>query len=309
MRIVDAHHHLWDLQGPVGYPWLMHEEPTMLGDYSKIRRDYLPEEYLRDTALHDVVATVHVEADAHSDTPWVETEWLHRMQARHGLPNAIVAHAWIDRPESEEVLSRQSAFPLVRGIRTKPVTASKPGDSVRGQKRSMQDEVWLRGLSRLEHHSLSWDMRVPWWHLEEAAEVARTFPSLRIALNHTGYPWDRSPEALAGWRRGMAALADCPNVWCKISGLSVPGQPWLLSANGPIIRDVIAMFGASRCMFASNFPVESLKASWDYLYRCYQAAVSDLDPRDQARLFADNAVKFYRIDCFLPAENRSRSTP
>jgi predicted TIM-barrel fold metal-dependent hydrolase len=204
--------------------------------------------------------------------------------------------SWIDLPESDEILKRQKSFPLVRGIRTKPVTARTPNDSVRGRKRTMQDENWLRGLALLERHDLSWDMRVPWWHLQEAAAVARMFPKLPMALNHAGLPSDRSPEGLAGWRRGMSALADCPNVFCKISGLTVLGRPWLLSENKPIIRDVITMFGASRCMFASNFPVDSLKGSWDYIYRCYHAAVSDLDDKDQARLFADNAIRFYRID-------------
>lgn len=55
--IVDAHHHLWDLAGPIRYPWLSHPEPNWLGNYSAIRRTYLPPEYRRDTALHDVVAT------------------------------------------------------------------------------------------------------------------------------------------------------------------------------------------------------------------------------------------------------------
>lgn len=296
MRIVDAHQHFWDLNGPVYYPWLMNAEESHVGDYSKIRRDYFPDEYRRDTALHDVMGTVHVEAEALSDTPWIETEWLHKLNSMQGLPTVIVAHAWIDLPQSKDIVARQKAFPLVRGIRTKPVTSRTPNESVRGQRRTMQDETWLRGLALLEQHDLSWDMRVPWWHLREAAEVARMFPSLRIALNHTGLPMDRSEEGLAGWRQGMSALAECPNVWCKISGLTVVGRPWLLSENRPIIRDTIAMFGAERCMFASNFPVDSLKGSWDYIYRCFQASVSDLDEKDRAALFADNAIAFYRIN-------------
>ena len=88
---------------------------------------------------------------------------------------------------------------------------------------------------------------------EEAAEVAREHPGLKTVLNHTGYPLDRSPGALAVWRRGMEALAACPNVWCKISGLTVRDEPWTLVANRPIILDAIRIFGIDRCMFASNF--------------------------------------------------------
>ena len=296
LPIVDAHHHLWDLEGALTYPWMTNGEHAYQGDNSAFRRNYLPPEYRRDTALHNVIATVHVEAECDRGLQVDETNWLTGIAATHTMPNAIVAHAWIDTPDSEEVILRQKAYPLVRGIRTKPIISSGPNDSVCGQPRSMQDPNWRRGLGLLEKHDLSWDLRVTWWHLAEAAEVAREYPNLRIALNHTGYPLDRSPEALAVWRRGMEALAACSNVHCKISGLTVQGEPWTLAANKPIIRDAISIFGVDRCMFASNIPVDGLKGSWDYIYTCFKRAVADLPLADRRRMFSENALKFYRID-------------
>jgi predicted TIM-barrel fold metal-dependent hydrolase len=296
LPIVDAHHHLWDLEGDLTYPWLANDEHAYMGDNSALRRSYLVPEYRRDTALHNVVATVHVEAECDRRRQVEETEWLTRMSMAHGMPNAIVAHAWIDEPNSEELIIRQKAFPLVRGIRTKPIISKGPGDSVRGQPRSMQDSRWRNGLSLLEKHDLSWDLRVTWWHLEEAAEVVREHPRLRVALNHTGYPLDRSPEALKVWRRGMEALAALPNnVHCKISGLTVLGQPWTLAANRLIIREAIRIFGVDRCMFASNFPVDGLKGSWDYLYSCFKKATAEMPLADRKKLFSENALRFYRI--------------
>ncbi len=294
--IVDAHHHLWDLEGALRYPWLSSGEHSYMGDYSRIRRTYLPPEYRRDTALHKVIATVHVEAEGDRSQQLAETEWLSGIAAVHGMPNAIVAHAWVDTPNAEEILAGHKRFPLVRGIRTKPVIADGPDGSVRGQPRSLQDPKWRAGLGLLTAYDLSWDLRVPWYHLEEAAEVCREHPAMRIVLNHTGYPLDRSPEALAVWRRGMQALAACPNVWCKISGLVVKGEPWTLAANRPIIRQAIDMFGVDRCMFASNYPVDGVKASWDYIYCCFKAATADLPDAARRKLFAGNAMAFYRID-------------
>ena len=295
--IVDAHHHLWDLEGDVRYPWLKQADPhhSYMGDNSALRRSYLPEEYRRDTALHNVVATVHVEAECDRTQQVAETRWLSGIAARHGMPNAIVAHAWIDTPDAEEILLQHKQWPLVRGIRTKPIISEGPDRSVRGQPRSMQDPKWRNGLSLLEKHDLSWDLRVVWWHLEEAAEVAREHPGLKTVLNHTGYPLDRSPGALAVWRRGMEALAACPNVWCKISGLTVRDEPWTLVANRPIILDAIRIFGIDRCMFASNFPVDGLKGSWDYLYSQFKRAVADFPLSERHKLFAENAARFYRI--------------
>jgi predicted TIM-barrel fold metal-dependent hydrolase len=137
--------------------------------YSALRRSYLAPEYRRDTALHNVIATVHVEAECDRCRQIEETEWLTRIAMAHGMPNAIVAHAWIDEPNGEGIIVRQKAFPLVRGIRAKPIISKGPGHSV--LPRSMQHPKWRNDLSLLEKHDLSWDLRVTWWHLEEAAEV------------------------------------------------------------------------------------------------------------------------------------------
>ena len=298
LPIVDAHHHLWDLEGPISYPWLKpgSGEHSYMGDNAAIRRTYLPAEYRRDTALHNVIATVHIEAECDRRFQVAETEWVTGIAKSTGMPKAIVAHAWIDEPNSEDILLQHKTFPLVRGIRTKPIISKGPNESVRGQPRSMQDPTWRKGLGLLEKHDLSWDLRVVWWHLEEAAEVVREHPGLRVVLNHTGYPLDRSPQALEVWRRGMAALAACPNVHCKISGLTVPGQPWTLAANKPIILETIGMFGVGRCMFASNFPVDGLKGSWDHIYSSFKSAVAHLPLADRRSLFSENAIRFYRIE-------------
>ncbi|MGD0107053.1 MAG: amidohydrolase family protein [Rhodopila sp.] len=119
---------------------------------------------------------------------------------------------------------------------------------------------------------------------------------LRIVLNHTGYPLDRSKEQLAVWKRGIEALASCPNVWCKISGLTVKGKPWTLQVNGAVIRETIGMFGVNRCMFASNFPVDSIKASWDWIFFNFKDVTAGVPIEDRRKLFAENALAFYRID-------------
>ena len=95
IALVDAHHHLWDLaRNP--YPWLADrpEPHFFLGDYSALKRDYLPDDYLHDAAGQDVLATVHCEAEWDRDDQVGETEWLTEVHARHGFPTAIVAHAW-----------------------------------------------------------------------------------------------------------------------------------------------------------------------------------------------------------------------
>jgi predicted TIM-barrel fold metal-dependent hydrolase len=295
--IVDAHQHFWDLERNY-LPWLCDQPPIPFryGDYGALRRSYLPADYLRDSARHNVAKTVYVETEWDPADPVGETRWLQKVIGATGFPHAIVAQARLDRDDVEAVLAGQAAFTQVRGIRHKPRAAETPDRVERGALGSMGDPQWRRGYALLARHGLSFDLQTPWWHLAEAADLARAFPGTQIILNHTGLPADRSEEGLAGWREATRTLAKEPNVACKISGLGQPGRPWTVQSNGPIVLDTIAIFGVERCMFASNFPVDSLIADFDTIYDGFKTIVADLSTIEEAALFHDNAVRFYRLD-------------
>ena len=295
--IVDAHHHLWDL-GRNYYPWLCDPQPIPFryGDYAALRQNYLPADYRRDGAKFNIVKTVHMEAEWDRTDPAAETRWLETVNAAHGFPNACVGHAEPDREDIAEVLAAHAKSSLVRGIRHKPAAVASPADARRGQKGSMDDPVWRRGYALLEGHGFSYDLQTPWWHLDAAAELARDFPRTQIIINHAGMPADRSPEGLAGWRRAMEGVAKEPNVAVKISGIGQRCLPWTVESNGPIIRDTIAVFSADRCMFASNFPVDSLAGSFTTIFDGFREAVAREAPTTQRKLFHDNVVRIYRLD-------------
>ncbi|MGH1477905.1 MAG: amidohydrolase family protein [Geminicoccales bacterium] len=294
--IIDAHQHFWDLERNY-LPWLCDEPPIPFryGDYRPIRKTYLPEDYLKDAAPHRVVKTVYVETEWDPNDPIGETHWVQDLIEATGFPHAVVAQAWLDREDVDEVLATQGAFPNVRGIRQKPAAAQSPFQTQRGVRRSMDDPVWRDGFALLDKHSLSFDLQTPWWHLDAALDLARDFPKTQIILNHTGLPSDRSREGLDAWRKAMASLADAPNVAVKISGLGSPGAAWTVDLNGPVIRDVVAMFGVERCMFASNFPVDSLCADYGTIYRGFFDVTKTMSKVDQAKLFHDNAARLYQL--------------
>ena len=296
VTLVDAHHHLWDLS-MARHPWLgSHPEPHFfMGDYSPLMKNYLPSDYLADSAGHNVLATVHCEAEWDRDDQVGETRWISAIHARHGFPNAIVAHAWFHTDNAAEILAQQAAFPLVRGIRSKPVTTASPRDRPAGGPGTMRDDKWLIGLSRLAEYNMSYDLRVPYWHLEEAAAVAAQLPSIPMVLNHTGFPWDRSDEGLKAWRATMEIIARAPNMLLKISEFGLKDAPWDYESNRAIVREALSIFGADRCMFASNFPVAGLRISYDALVRAIARMVSDLPQTQRDGLFWANAARFYRL--------------
>jgi predicted TIM-barrel fold metal-dependent hydrolase len=296
VTLIDAHHHIWDL-GANRYPWLT-DEPEhhfFMGDYAPLKRNYLPADYKCDAAHHNVLTTVHVEAEMDRAAQVAETRWLTEMNRLHGMPGAIVGHAWFHTPNAADILAQHAAFPLVRGIRSKPVTSLSPDRMTPGAPGTMQDEAWLRGFALLETHGLSWDLRVPFWHLAEAAEVARSFPGTRIVLNHTGFPWDRSDSGLAAWRRQMEIIAGCPNVHLKVSEFGLKDKPWDFESNKRVVREALAIFGVERCMFATNFPVAGLRIGYDDLVRSVRRMVGHLDAGAQERFFWRNAAAFYRL--------------
>jgi len=296
LPIIDAHQHFWDLAHN-RHPWLQDTPPIRFryGDYTALRRNYMPEEFRRDCAGHRVVKTVYVEAEWDPRDPVGETRWVSALAAAHGIPNAIVAQAWLDRPDVAEVLAAQAAFPLVRGVRHKPRAAASADALAPGAPGSMGDARWRAGYALLERHGLHFELQTPWWHLAEAADLARAFTRTKIVLNHTGLPADRSPQGIAGWRAAMRALAECPNVAVKISGLGIPGRAWSTEDNAPIVDAVIEDFGVARCMFASNYPVDGLVASYDTIMAGFKSIVAGRPPAERRALFHDNAARIYRI--------------
>jgi predicted TIM-barrel fold metal-dependent hydrolase len=157
----------------------------------------------------------------------------------------------------------------------------------------MTDARWRAGYALLGRNGLRFDLQTRWWHLAEAAQLARDFPDTQMILNHTGLPADRSADGIAGWKRAMAKLAACPNAAVKISGLGVPGARWTAESNREIVLTAIELFGVDRCMMASNFPVDGLCASFDAIFGGFRAIVAGFPAADQRKLFHDNAIRIY----------------
>ena len=223
-----------------------------------------------------------------------ETRWVAALRERHALPTVAVMHARLEHPDVNEVLAGHARFDFVRGVRQKPAAAPSPDRVERGVSGSMDHPSWRRGFARLARHGFSYDLQTPWWHLTEAADLAHDFPDTAIIVNHTGLPVDRSATGLRAWRHALERVATAPNVGLKISGLGHSDQTWP-AGNEAVIRDAIAIFGVTRCMFASNYPVDSLCATYETIVATFTRAVGDRPPAEQRALFRDNALRIYRM--------------
>ena len=283
--IADAHQHFWDPR--VNYhPWLCDQPPIPFryGDYSALRRPYLPRDYFTDAGPHAVTKTVYVEAEWDPRDPIGEMRYVARLRRESGFPTVAVAQAWLDRDDLGATLAALAQFDFVRGVRHKP----RPGQ--------MDDARWRAGFARLARLGLRFDLQAPWAQLAEAARLARDFPDARIILNHTGLPADRSRAGMAGWKNALKELAACPNAAVKVSGLGMPGEAWSVGSNREVVLDAIDIFGIERAMFASNFPVDGLCASFDAIAAGMREILRGFPAAAQRAFFYDNAVRVYDLE-------------
>ena len=296
IEIIDAHHHFWDLNQNY-YPFLSDkiDENFFLGNYEFIRKNYLPIDYLNDSKEHNVIGTIHCEAEWDRNDQVGETRWLENLSKKNKFPNAIVAHAWFHKKNSEEVIAKQASFDMVKGIRSKPITKLTPNSDDLTGEGSMQDINWRNGLKLLEKYNLNYDLRIPNWHLEEAIEIVRLIPNTKVIINHAGFPWDRTEQGMEYWRKGIKLISLEPNTFIKLSEFGVKDKDWNYSQNEQIIKQLIDLFSPQRCMFASNFPVSKIKISFKDLYNNYKKIVKSFSSDEKKWLFAKTASEVYNL--------------
>lgn len=296
--MVDAHMHLWDLTR-ISYPWLTPPLPVgITGDVSPIARNYLLDDYLGDVAAHDsrvqAAKVVHVEAGANPADALSETRWLQGIADARGFPQAIVAHAELEKPDVAALLAQHAAHRNVRGIRqilnwhADPAKTYTPRDL-------LTDESWQKGFALLARHGLAFDLQIYPTQMPAAAHLAARHPDIELILNHTGMPVDKDTAGIEAWRSGMRALAAQPNVAVKVSGLAMLDWRWSRDSLKPFVQETLDFFGADRVMIASNFPVDRLFGTLAAFYQAYRALLGGASEDERARLFARNAERIYRI--------------
>ena len=295
MAKVDPHHHLWDLDSN-DYPWLTGPMPwRTYGDYSAICANYLIDDFLRDSRPHNVVKSVHVQANWNLDDPVGETSWVQSLANEHGFPHGIVAFADLSRRDAEQVLAAHCEHANIRGIRQIMGHTDDPdGDRVK-RPDHLADPAWERGYALLAKFGLSFDLQVFPRQMESAAAVTGRHSDVPVIVCHTGFPWDRSESGRALWRNGMARLAGLPHVHAKLSGPAMVMRNWTVESFGDFIHETIDLFGPERCMFASNVPPDSLSKSYHEIYAAFYEWAARYTEEERRLMFHDTANRVYRL--------------
>ena len=312
LPIIDPHHHLWE-----------HREGMS---------DYMVPALHRDTSAgHNVEATVFVDCmwgyRTHGPEhlrPVGETESVVALQnAQDGEGSeirGIVSFADMTLAERvDEVLEAHIAAGegRFRGIRH--TTAYDPDPRIRRAHTSptpglMADESFRRGVARLGAHDLVFDAWLYHPQIPELTALARGAPDVTFVLDHLGGilgvgPYEgRRDEILSTWGADIDELARCDNVVVKLGGIGMavygmgyesrsdpPSSDDLVAAWGGPIGHVIDRFGAARCMFESNFPVDKVSVSYVTLWNAFKKLAAGASAPERADLFHGTASRVYRV--------------
>jgi len=286
----DAHHHLWDLSA-VTYPWLMEKGAVrFFGDPSPIQRDYLLPEYRADSNAQGFTASVHIQVGAAD--PWAEAEWVQSVADQFpDWPLAQVVFCDLTADDLDTQLDRFQTLPSLRGVRQ--ILGRAPGEDAKtGTNALLQNPKFLSGLRQLGDRGLSFDLQLLPELMEQTADILANVPNTPVALCHAGSPYDRTPKGLQKWAEALSALSNLPQVCCKLSGLGMFDHSWSTESVAPIVSTCLSQFGSDRCMFGSNFPVDSLSSTYEELVSRYQDLIPGTNHHD---VFHNTSKRFYRV--------------
>lgn len=292
--IVDAHHHIWRRKD---LPWLDGPmQPRIFGPYEAIRRDYLIGEFLSDIAGSDVVKSVYVQANWAKDRFEDEVAYVQQAADETGFPQAIVGYADFLAPDVRPQLDRLTKYRGMRGLRMQLQWHENPQYRFASGPDLARDRVLQKNVAKLADYGWSFDLQVFAGQMDGAAELAESAPRVTFILQHAGMLEDLSPAGWDKWRAGMRKLAARPNMVSKLSALGTfihKNDPQHIAA---VVRETVAIFGADRCLFGSNFPVEKLWTGYAPLVAAFRAAVEPLGAKIESAALHDTAVRVYRLD-------------
>ena len=316
LPIVDPHHHLWDRPR---FPYTVADLSDDIG--------------ARDQGGHNVVATVFVECRAMyrangdkamrvvGETEFVVGQAAMAESGYYGAAHAcaaIVGH--IDLTIGDAAGAVADAHLAAGGGRFRGIRHASAHDASPDIRTTstlppaglLADSAFRKGFAHLGKRDLSFDAWLYHPQIGELAALASAFPDTTIILDHCGGPLGVGPYSregiFEGWRASIRDIARRPNVVVKLGGLSMavngydfhehddpPTSQTLASAWKPWFETCIEAFGAERCMFESNFPVDKGSCSYNVLWNAFKRVAAGASAGERAALFHDTAARVYRI--------------
>lgn len=292
--MIDAHHHIWRQSD---LPWLLGpEQPRIFGPYADIKRDYLIDEFLADLKGTGIEKSVYVQANWAPNWSADEIAWVQSVADTSGWPHGIVGFLDFTKGDVAPALKKLKEFRLLRGFRQQFHWHENPLYRFAPNAQQIADPRVAENIAKLGDHDFTFDLQVFSGQMADAAALADACPKVTFILQHAGMLEDSSEAGWKAWRAAMTDLAKRKNVVTKLSAFGT-----FIHRNDPdfiadMVTETVAIFGADRCMFGSNFPIEKLWTSYGDLFAAFQKATAKLTKKQKQQIFNDTAARVYRLD-------------
>jgi L-fuconolactonase len=280
--IVDAHVHIYDTE-KLSFPWM--------AGIPHLNRPHGPKDFTERTSGVAVDKMVFVEVDVAPGQYLDEARWVAEAARQDPRIQAIVASIPLEKGEGAEAdIAALAKMPLARGVRRliQPHVA-EPGWCLRPD--------FVKGVKLLPKYGLSFDICILHPQMGDAIELVRRCPEVSFILDHIGKPGIKAGIRDPWWGQ-IKALAELPNVACKISGVVTEAdhKTWTYDQVAPYIERVIECFGFDRVMFGGDWPVCELATGYENWVSTLDRVLSKVPRSDLEKLYRDNAIRAYRLE-------------
>jgi L-fuconolactonase len=276
MQIIDTHQHFWNYD-PQRHDWINE-------DMQKIRKNFLPEDLAPILKENKVAGCISVQVDQTLE----ETDFLLTLAKQNDFIKGVVG--WVDLRSAhlEATLNEYQEAKALKGFR----------HIIQGEVAGfMLQPKLIAGLNKLPAYGYTYDLLIYAHQLKEANElIKQVSPNLPIVIDHIAKPDIKNSE-IAEWKKGITALAQYPNVFCKISGMVTEADwnNWTMASLQPYLDSVVAAFGTERILFGTDWPVCLVASSYSTWLNGIQNYFNTFSNAEQEAIFANNAIKFYKL--------------
>jgi L-fuconolactonase len=279
--IVDTHVHLWN-PNTFRMPWLDGND--------LLNQPYELKEYAEHTAGVEVEAMVYLEVDVAPAYKVLEAKWVESLAAQDPRIKGIVASAPLEDGEPVRTVldALQKVGPRVKGIRRLLQGEREDGFALHPR--------FLAGVQALADYGFSFDICITRQQLPMAIELVRQCPDVQFVMDHIANAGIRAGE-MEPWRTHLSALAQLPNIVCKVSGVATNATPetWTPEELRPYIAHVLDSFGEDRVMFGGDWPVVLMNSSYVRWVQALDAITAGLSDSAKRKLWNENAKRVYRL--------------
>jgi L-fuconolactonase len=274
MRI-DAHQHFWSYKA-VKHSWINDE-------MAAIRKDYSPADLALILQQNKMDGCIAVQVDQTED----ETDFLIALQTKNDFIKGVVG--WVDlRAENiTERLAHYAKFNCVKGFRH--VLQHEEPDF-------MLQPRFVRGIAALQQFEFTYDILIFPNHLKTALQLVLQFPNINFVIDHIAKPYIKKSK-IESWKDDIFAIAQCKNVYCKISGMVTEAdfKLWKKEDFIPYLDVVVTAFGTDRILFGSDWPVCLSAAAYHEVIEIANDYFKSFTKEEQAGFWGKNAARFYKV--------------